>query len=267
MRQRTPFRRIDIEQAISLLPRENLLLLDARDANSFDASHIDDAQFLSGANLSGFLGSPEKNRPILIYCYHGNASQEYAQMFSDFGFAEVYSLDGGYDAWINRPQEPEEDESAPLDLTLVEWLAAQRFPPGNINAAGANAATPLMTAAHAGNSDIVRLLIAAGAAVNARNADGNTALWLACVGQHLDIIDILLDAGIDIDSRNDSGATSLIYASSSGKADVVARLLARGADASLETTEGFSALDLASSIECLTLLRPTRQAKPIPEPS
>ncbi len=185
-------------------------------------------------------------------------------MFSDFGFAEVYSLDGGYDAWINRPQE--EDESQPLNLTLVEWLAAQRFPTGNVNATGANAATPLMTAAHAGNGDIVRLLIAAGAQVNARNADGNTALWLACVGRHLDIIDILLEAGIDIDSQNDSGATSLIYASSSGKAEVVARLLSKGADASLETTEGFSALDLASSIECLTLLRPARQAKPIPEP-
>lgn len=266
MRQRTPFRRIDIEQAMSLLPRDNLLLLDARDTNSFDASHIDGAQFLSGTNLSGFLGSPEKARPILIYCYHGNASQEYAQMFSDFGFAEVYSLDGGYDAWLNRPLEQQE-ESPPLDLMLVEWLAAQRFPPGNVNAIGANAATPLMTAALAGDSDIVRRLIAAGAQVNARNADGNTALWLASVGQHLDIIDILLEAGIDIDSQNDSGATSLIYASSSGKADVVARLLARGADASLETTEGFSALDLASSIECLNLLRPARQAKPVPEPS
>ncbi len=264
MRQRTPFRRIDVQQATSLFPRGNLLVLDARDSDSFAASRIDDAQFLSGANLPGFLGSAAKSRPILIYCYHGNASQEYAQMFSDFGFSEVYSLDGGYEAWINEPQP---NGSPALDATLQEWLAAQQFSSIGVNAVGANAVTPLMIAAHTGNSDIVRLLIAAGASMNARNADGNNALWLACVDRHLDIIDILLEAGTDIDNRNDNGATALMYAASSGRTDVVAHLLARGADVTLETLDGFSALDLASNAECLALLRPARQTRRVPEPS
>ena len=143
------------------------------------------------------------------------------------------------------------------DPSLADWLAAQRFPAGGINAV-ANAMTPLMKASHLGDSGIVRLLIMAGAELNARNADGNTALWLACVGSHLDIIDMLVAAGTNIDNKNDNGATALMYAASSGKAGVVERLLAREADVTAQTPEGFSALDLASTIECLALLRPPR---------
>ena len=33
---------------------------------------------------------------MLIYCYKGNASKTYAQMFCDFRFRNVFSVDGGY---------------------------------------------------------------------------------------------------------------------------------------------------------------------------
>jgi rhodanese-related sulfurtransferase len=258
MRQRTPFQRIDVAQAEGLLERRDLLVLDARDASSFEKSHVNGAQQISSANLSALVGGTAKSRPILIYCYHGNASREYAQTFSDFGFPEVYSLDGGYEAWRSRPPA---SERAMLDAALQEWLTAHQFPAAGINAVIANATTPLMKASHGGDREIVRLLLKAGAGVNARNADGNNALWLACVGSHLDIVDTLVDAGIDIDNRNDNGATSLMYAASSGKAAVVERLLARGADATPETPDGFSALDLAGTIECLALLRPKRRER------
>ena len=258
MRPRTPFRRIDIQEAAALLSRSDLLVLDARDAGSFDKSHIDGAQRVSSAHLSAVLSATAKLQPILIYCYHGNASREYAQTFSDFGFSEVYSLDGGYEAWRTRP--PANGSPAP-DAALTQWLIAQHFPPAGVNAVIANATTPLMKAAHHGDGKIIRLLIAAGAQVNARNADGNNALWLACVGGHLDMIDALVEAGIDIDNRNDNGATALMYAASSGKAAVVERLLAKGADVTPETLDGFSALDLAQTVECLELLRPKRSGR------
>jgi len=253
MRQRRPFQRIDVAQAEGLLERRDLLVLDARDAGSFEKSHVNGAQPISSANLSALVGNTARTRPILIYCYHGNASQEYAQTFSDFGFGEVYSLDGGYEAWCNRPRA---GASPRLDTALQEWLTAHGFPVDSINAVIANATTPLMKASHGGDREIVRSLLKAGADLNARNADGNNALWLACVGSRLDMVDMLVEAGIDIDNRNDNGATPLMYAASSGKAAVVERLLAGGADVTPETLDGFSALDLAGTIECLTLLRP-----------
>ncbi len=103
MKPRPPFQRIDVAGAETLLSRRDPLVLDARDAGSFAKSRIDGAQPVSSANLGAVIGATAKTRPILIYCYHGNASREYAQTFSDFGFMEVYSLDGGYEAWRTRP--------------------------------------------------------------------------------------------------------------------------------------------------------------------
>jgi thiosulfate/3-mercaptopyruvate sulfurtransferase len=258
MRQRTPFQRIDVIRAEGLFERGDLLVLDARDPGSFEKSHVDGAQHISSANLSALVGGTARTRPILIYCYHGNASQEYAQTFSDFGFGEVYSLDGGYEAW--RARLPASGTAMP-GAALQEWLIAHGFPAAGIDAVIANATTPLMKASHGGNREIVRALLEAGADVNAENDDGNNALWLACVGSHLDIVDLLVAAGIYIDNRNDNGATPLMYAASSGKAAVVERLLARGADVTPETLDGFSALDLAGTIECLALLRPRRHER------
>jgi len=263
MRPRTPFQRIDVQHAENLLSRGDLVVLDARDVGSFEKSHVTGAQHVSSHNLSALLGAIARTRPILIYCYHGNASREYAQIFSDFGFSEVYSLDGGYEAWYTRPLAG--DSTVP-NADLRQWLLAQQFASADINAAIANATTPLMKASHQGDGKIARMLIAAGAQVNARNGDGNNALWLACVGGHPDMIDMLVEAGIDIDNGNHDGATPLMYAASSGKAAIVERLLVRGADASLETPDGFSALDLAQTVECLKLLHPRRRISAVSEP-
>ncbi|CCE06184.1 putative thiosulfate sulfurtransferase; Rhodanese-like domain/ankyrin repeat domain protein [Bradyrhizobium sp. STM 3843] len=234
-----------------------MLRFDVRDAASFAQAHIIGAQHLTQRNLSQLITATNRRTPILIYCYHGNASQEYAQTFSDFGFTEVYSLDGGYEAWrLHTPA----STAATVNETLARWLDAQGFPQDDVNATVANRTTPLMKAAHLGNVAVLRELLAAGATIAATNADGNNALWLACVGNHFDIIDVLTEAGIDIDNRNDNGATALMYAASSGKAEVVALLLAKGAATATETLDGFTALDMAASLECLTLLRRATRA-------
>jgi rhodanese-related sulfurtransferase len=258
MRPRIPFQRIDVGQAADILQRDDVLRFDVRDQASFNEAHIAGAQHLTQRNLSELITGTTRRTAILIYCYHGNASQEYAQTFADFGFTEVYSLDGGYEAW--RQRFPARNGSAAISPELAAWLAIQGFPAGDVDATIANRTTPLMKAAHLGNVTVIRELLAAGAAIAARNADGNNALWLACVGHHLDAIDALVEAGIDIDNHNDNGATALMYASSSGKAEVVAHLLAKGADISTETLDGFTALDMAASLECLTLLRRAAKA-------
>jgi len=257
------YNRIGHPQADELLRRSDVQVLDVRDAESYLKGHIDGAQNISTRNLGGFIGGGNKDAPVLVYCYHGNSSQEYAKILVQFGFTDVSSLDGGYEAWRNRPPASAPAETASndvLDPALQQWLTAHGFGPNDLNGVIWNNTTPLMKASHVGDAAVVRQLIAAGARLDARNGDGGNALWLACVGSHLDIIDILADAGVDIDNRNDNGATCLMYAASSGKPDVIARLLARGADTRYETLDGFSALDLCSTIECLTLLRRATKA-------
>lgn len=268
MAQQGTFTRIGHPQADALLQRSGVQVLDVRDAESYLKGHIEGAQNVSTRNLGDFIGSADKNAPVLVYCYHGNSSQEYAKILVNFGFSDVSSLDGGYEAWRNRPPAAAAGSAAgdnvALDPALQQWLVAQGFGPNDLNGVIWNNTTPLMKASHLGDAAVVRRLIAAGARLDMRNADGGNALWLACVGNHLDIIDILVDAGVDIDNRNDNGATCLMYAASSGKPDVIARLLARGADTGHETLDGFSALDLCSTLECLTLLRQATKARKSP---
>ena len=101
MRSGADFKRIDVAEARRLTAQREseLLILDVRDQKSFASGHIPKAQSASEAIIFGLLTERLKQRPVLIYCYHGNASQTYAQMFIDFGFTEVFSLDGGFEHW------------------------------------------------------------------------------------------------------------------------------------------------------------------------
>jgi rhodanese-related sulfurtransferase len=239
-----------------------VLVLDSRDQASFDLAHIPGARHLSSANLDATLLGTPKSKPVLLVCYHGNASQVYAQMFADFGFATVYSLDGGFAVW----QRVQRKTTAPaLSLQLAQWLQQHGYAGSDLDASAEYGMTPLMRASKQGDTEIMFGLLQAGASLDATNADGNNALWMACVGESLDAMDTLIRAGIALDHQNDNGATCLMYAASTGKHAVVERLLAAGADPKLKTLDDFSALDMAATLECLHLLRRAGKAEaPLP---
>ena len=246
------FQRIDAAAASQLLSRGNVRVFDSRDEARFERAHIAGTRHLSAANLDATLLGTPKTVPVLLVCYHGNASQTYGQMFADFGFAEVYSLDGGFAAW----QRLQRKTSPPaLSPQLAQWLQQHGYPGDDPDAVGEHGMTPLMRASKLGDVETVFELLQAGSALDATNADGNNALWLACMGESLDAMDVLIRAGIALNHQNDNGATCLMVAASTGKHAVVEMLLASGADPLLTTLDDFSALDMAASIECLQLLR------------
>ncbi len=74
------------------------VLFDVRDPMTYRAGHIAGAAHLSEDRLFSWMKRLPKDAPILIYCYHGNASKTYAQMFIDFHYTRVFSVDGGYPA-------------------------------------------------------------------------------------------------------------------------------------------------------------------------
>ena len=97
------YTRIGHPQADALLQRSGVQILDVRDAESYLRGHIDGAQNVSTRNLGDVISATSKASPVLIYCYKGNASQEYSKILCDFGFQDVSSLDGGFEAWSKRP--------------------------------------------------------------------------------------------------------------------------------------------------------------------
>lgn len=75
-----------------------VVLFDVRDGNAYRNGHIEGAAHLSEDRLLGWVKRVPKDTPVVIYCYHGNASKIYAQMFVDFRYNRVFSVDGGYPA-------------------------------------------------------------------------------------------------------------------------------------------------------------------------
>lgn len=93
------FTHISIEDVKQMMKQGDLALLDIRDQASFQAGHIDSAQHITGENIQSFIQTADFDKPVVVYCYHGNSSQGAADFLSEQGFTEVYSMTGGYTAW------------------------------------------------------------------------------------------------------------------------------------------------------------------------
>ncbi len=86
----------DVEK---LLQEANPLILDCRNVKDYQAGHLDNALHVHEGLKESLIKRGDKQRSLLIYCYHGHASEHLAEFFTDFGFKDVYSLVGGYASW------------------------------------------------------------------------------------------------------------------------------------------------------------------------
>jgi hypothetical protein len=76
---------------------------------------------------------------------------------------------------------------------------------------------PLYFAMEQNDVGMVRALIARGADVNLKNVRGMTALMLASGSSTPEVVKVLLDAGADVNLRDDDGETALTIAEDSEK--------------------------------------------------
>lgn len=108
--------------------------------------------------------------------------------------------------------------------------------------------TALIRAAGKGHTDVVRVLLAAGANVNqyypssmveeshdqwfdtVHDPRSVTALMHASGEGHLEIVSLLIRAGAHVNTTTNQGTSALMYASNRGRTEVVRALLAAGAD-------------------------------------
>lgn len=249
----------------ALCNEDGLLILDTRDPASFARGHLDSAQPVNDQLLRQLMKDRQLNRPILVYCYHGNSSRDICQFIAGFGYGRVYNLVGGWQGWEQFLQASAPGTSAP-SAQLSGWLAAKGFA-GDREAAHLvtirldNGMTPLMKAALKGRRDLAEELLALGADPSHVNDDDHHALWFACVHGDPALVSLLIAHGGNVDNQNVNGATCAIYAASTGKLEVLRLLVEAGADLGKETTGGYNALDSASTLPVLKYLRGVTEAR------
>ena len=84
------------------MQREEVLLIDVRTPEEFEAGHLEKAvniDFLSEDFLEK-TADLDKSKPILIYCRSGNRSGKAAVLLRAEGFKDITDLKVGYKAWI-----------------------------------------------------------------------------------------------------------------------------------------------------------------------
>ena len=124
--------------------------------------------------------------------------------------------------------------------------------------------TPLQKAAREGHTEIVNLLVNAGADITKKkNFHWGTPLHLAAQKGHTEIVKVLLDVGVDIsreiggmfipvcerfykDWQDDDGATPLHLAAKEGHIEIVKLLLDAGASTYIKNNNGESPEDLVT---------------------
>ena len=100
------FETIDIAEAQSLIENQQVTIIDIRDPASYASGHIDNAIHIDNSNLEAFIEDADKAIPLIVCCYHGNMSKGAADFFNGRGFAQSFSLNGGYTQWA-QDQSPE----------------------------------------------------------------------------------------------------------------------------------------------------------------
>ncbi|MBW8328193.1 MAG: ankyrin repeat domain-containing protein [Thiobacillus sp.] len=241
-------------QLQDLRTEPELLILDMRDPASYAQGRIEGAEPVSDALLRQLMKSRQRERPVLVYCYHGNSSRDLCQFIAGFGYARVYNLAGGWQGWLQFSQSETVVPSSPSP-TLSTWLMDHGFPVDRLHTRIDNGMSPLMLAALKGERALVEELLALGADPNHVNDDDHHALWFACVHGDPQLVSLLIDRGANVDNQNVNGATCAIYTASTGKLDVLKRLVEAGADLDKETSGGYTALDSASTLPVLKYLR------------
>ena len=130
----------------------------------------------------------------------------------------------------------------------------------DVNLSGKRGITPLTSSAARGYIDCVKFFIENGACVNSLNPDEEEfPLVLAAVNGQTEIIKILLDAGADVNRKRFSGFSALTRASGAGHHETLKILLERGA--ATATDEALEWAADGGHDKCLKLLLQAKYEK------
>ena len=89
-------------QATQLLNKGRVQVVDVRTPEEFAAGHLRSAKNMPLKELAGRLGELDKAHPVLVVCASGVQSAKGAAQLNVAGFADVYSLEGGFTDWQSQ---------------------------------------------------------------------------------------------------------------------------------------------------------------------
>jgi len=90
--------------AYNLINNEETVIIDVRSLEQFQSCHLDNAISIPLSTFSQdnpVLTQYNHNQPMLLYCNVGMTSKAGASLLVEWGYNEVYSLEGGLQGWVD----------------------------------------------------------------------------------------------------------------------------------------------------------------------
>jgi sulfur-carrier protein adenylyltransferase/sulfurtransferase len=78
---------------------ERFELIDVREPFEFEIARIDGAKLIPLHEISERADELPREQPIVVHCHSGRRSEQAVRLLQQHGFANVYNLEGGIDAW------------------------------------------------------------------------------------------------------------------------------------------------------------------------
>lgn len=94
---------ISVEEVYEIITNEeDYFILDVRNREEYDETHIEDVVLIPVDTLEGRLNELPVNKPIIVYCKIGGRSAIASALLVENGFTEVYDMEGGITEWIDK---------------------------------------------------------------------------------------------------------------------------------------------------------------------
>lgn len=103
------FKTISVKELVKkILNHEHLFIVDARDTDAFDDWKVEGKNVevinvpyseVKQKSIDSYLDKLPKNEDIYVICAKGGSSQKVAQQIVEAGYNNVFSVEGGMNAW------------------------------------------------------------------------------------------------------------------------------------------------------------------------
>lgn len=96
------FKNISPQDAVFLI-NNDAFILDVRESSELNQGIIKNSKHINFSSVQTSLDSIKKfsDKPTIVYCKSGVRSATISNMLSKNSFDEVYSMKGGFEAWVS----------------------------------------------------------------------------------------------------------------------------------------------------------------------
>jgi adenylyltransferase/sulfurtransferase len=85
---------------------EAVALLDVREPHEYEVCRLEGATLVPLRHVAARAAAIPRDRPVVVYCHFGGRSEgAVRQLQAEFGFTNLYNLQGGIDAWAREIDE------------------------------------------------------------------------------------------------------------------------------------------------------------------